>query len=121
MILVLWFLVLSILTVLYVGLPLYGKEELLYVDDEEIQDLLLERERAYTALLDLDFDFEVGKVSEADYQQLRQQLMSEAAQVLASIDRGAPSKQRPRGAPTQPDDWVEGEIERFKRQRRKAR
>ncbi|MEO2004900.1 MAG: hypothetical protein ABGY41_12465, partial [Candidatus Poribacteria bacterium] len=40
----------------------------------------------YTALTDLEFDFECGKISDADYEELRHDLMLETAQVLARID-----------------------------------
>lgn len=118
--LVLWFVLLSSLLAVYLGLPFFRKEQTLYREDEEIQDLQLERERTYTALLDLDFDYEAGKIEEDDYQKLRSQLLGEAAEVLSRID-GRPSEGTPRSAPSQPGDLVEAEIERFKKQRRQAR
>jgi hypothetical protein len=42
------------------------------------------REEILLALRGLDFDFKTGKVSEDDYQPLRAQLMSEAAQYMES-------------------------------------
>lgn len=41
-----------------------------------------QRLAALTALRDLDFDFQVGKVSEEDYASLRAQLVAEAARTL---------------------------------------
>ena len=46
------------------------------VDPEE------QRLAALTALRDLDFDFQVGKVSEDDYASLRARLVAEAARTL---------------------------------------
>lgn len=85
-----------------VGLFVFGLPTLLYllrpvltmggvtVEDDraarEARELLAERERSYTALTDLDFDFECGKISEADYERLRHELMVETAEVLSRID-----------------------------------
>ena len=84
------------------GLFVFGLPTLLYllrpvltmggvtVDDDraarEARELLAERERSYTALTDLEFDFECGKISDSDYEELRHDLMLETAQVLARID-----------------------------------
>jgi predicted RNA-binding Zn-ribbon protein involved in translation (DUF1610 family) len=46
-----------------------------------------QRLAALTALRDLDFDFQVGKVSEDDYTSLRAQLVAEAARFLQD-DKG---------------------------------
>ena len=40
------------------------------------------RESVLSALRDLDFDYKTGKISEEDYQPLRAQLLSEAAQFM---------------------------------------
>ena len=41
----------------------------------------------YENLRDLQFEFRVGKLSEADYQKTKHDLQSELAQVLAEVDR----------------------------------
>jgi hypothetical protein len=43
--------------------------------------------RIYENLRDLQFEFRVGKLSDADYQQTKQGLQSELATVLAEIDK----------------------------------
>lgn len=53
---------------------------------EEKTSLLLQKEVLYTAIRDLVFDFQTGKVDESDYTALRQDLESEAVQVLQSLD-----------------------------------
>jgi hypothetical protein len=45
------------------------------------------REAVLAALRDLDFDFKTGKVSEEDYQPVRNQLMVEAAQYLEQEEK----------------------------------
>src|SRR5215471_9529585 len=41
----------------------------------------------YENLRDLQFEFRVGKLSDADYQQTKKDLQKELAQVLAEVDR----------------------------------
>lgn len=44
------------------------------------------RESVLSALRDLDFDYKTGKISEEDYQPLRAQLLSQAAQFMQKED-----------------------------------
>jgi len=57
-------------------------------DDQE--RLLLQKEMLYGAIRDLDFDFQTGKVDQKDYAELRQQLESEAVQILRQLDAADP-------------------------------
>src|SRR5213595_3135748 len=51
-------------------------------------DYLDERKAAiYENLRDLQFEYRVGKLSDADYQQTKQDLQKELAAVLAEVDR----------------------------------
>src|SRR5919198_220921 len=49
-------------------------------------DLLLQKDTLYTAIHDLEFDFQTGKVDQQDYVELRQQLEREAVYVLRLLD-----------------------------------
>ncbi len=76
-------------TLLYLLRPVLTMGGVTVEDDRaarEARELLGERERSYTALTDLDFDFECGKISEEDYERLRHDLMVETAEVLSRID-----------------------------------
>ncbi len=76
-------------TLLYLLRPVLAMGGVTVEDDRasrEARELLAERERSYTALTDLDFDYECGKISEADYGPLRNDLMIETAEVLSRID-----------------------------------
>lgn len=112
---------------------LRGKRGSLAVDttDAEINELLEERERSYTALTDLDFDFECGKISEPDYLSLRTALMQETAEVLSRIDARITNKRRqadaraPQSAPTAHpspvnEDLIEREIARYKQRQKRS-
>ena len=81
---------LVLLTGTFIALPVVrgeGRE----VSDEEIAHSaqLAERERVLEALLELDFDYELGKVPEEIYPAQRARLVSKAADVLAKLDESA--------------------------------
>jgi len=57
-------------------------------EDKSRAAYLRERKDAvYENLRDLNFEFKAGKLSETDYENLRASLESEAATILAEIDR----------------------------------
>ncbi len=49
-------------------------------------DLLLQKDTLYTAIHDLEFDFQTDKVDQKGYVELRQQLEWEAVHVLRLLD-----------------------------------
>ena len=106
----LWMLILGIILLVYLGFPIFTKtssqdtqmsEDII---EERRQTLFQERERSYAALAELDEDYETGKLSEADYQELREGLLQETARVIMLLEEESLSD-------------VEAEIERFKQQR----
>ena len=106
-IVLLWFIILGIAVFAYIAFPLFrGADTILNVDPAEtrMQTLYLEREQCYSALADLDEDYETGKLSDADYQELRAALMQDTAQVVSQLETAAQTD-------------VEVEIERFKQQK----
>jgi hypothetical protein len=75
--------------VIFIGEPLVRRQPLLGPVrdmDYELERLSLHKETLYTAIRDLDFDFQTGKVDHKDYAILRQHLEAEALQVLRQID-----------------------------------
>jgi hypothetical protein len=54
--------------------------------EQALERLSLEKETLYTAIRDLDFDFQTGKVDQTDYAELRQRFETEAIQLLRQID-----------------------------------
>lgn len=103
-------LILGITLLVYLGFPIFSKTGLQQtamsenIIEERRQILLQERERSYAALAELDEDYETGKLSEADYQELREALLQETARVIIQLEEESLSD-------------VEAEIERFKQQR----
>ncbi len=108
---ILWMVILGIALLVYLGLPIFSKTgaQLAATSDDVIQErrrtLVQERERSYAALTDLDEDYETGKLSDADYQELREELLKETASVIMQLENESLSD-------------VEAEIERFKQQQR---
>ena len=55
-------------------------------ESSELERLSLQKEVVYTAIGDLEFDFQTSKVDERDYVALRQELEHEALQLLRRMD-----------------------------------
>jgi hypothetical protein len=74
-------------------------------DDEDLAAARLrdEREAVYTAIADLDHDFETGKLDSSDYHEMREELRGQAIELLraerARGARGAPAEGPPTSAP----------------------
>ncbi|MBI3990205.1 MAG: tetratricopeptide repeat protein [candidate division NC10 bacterium] len=62
----------------------------------EAEELLLQKATLYQSLRELELDYQMGKLSDEDYQALRQDYEAEAATVLARLDAlGYKAKSRP--------------------------
>ena len=65
-------------------------------------DLIGRRDAAYRAIKDLDFEYQLGNLSEPDYRGLRERYRSEAAATLRELDavmRGAGAGEASPGGP----------------------
>lgn len=101
----------------FVAYPLVSaKRELYYLEDmlglgeqKKLAYLYSRRSVVYDNLRDLDGEFQMGKLSEPDYQRLRDGLMAEAADVVRAIDEAHVRRE------------IEDEIERDARIRRKVK
>ncbi|HEB12850.1 MAG TPA: zinc ribbon domain-containing protein [Actinobacteria bacterium] len=75
---------------IYVSQPLLrARSENLYVDDFEetpLQPLLVRKDLIYSAIKELEFDYNTGKLSNDDYNDLREKYATQAAEVLKEID-----------------------------------
>jgi hypothetical protein len=54
-----------------------------------LDGLLSQRDAAYDAIRDLDFDFQMGKLSESDYATMRERYRGRAAVALEQIDESS--------------------------------
>ena len=62
---------------------------------ERLEGLLSRRDSAYDALRDLDFEYQIGNLSESDYNELRERYRLRAASVLRRLDRLGPQPEQP--------------------------
>lgn len=87
-------LLMAVAIVVYVGEPLVRwqlSEPLQSTRGREVEQLTLQKETLYTAIHDLDFDFQTGKVDQQDYTELRHDLEEEAIQTLRRLDTVDPA------------------------------
>jgi hypothetical protein len=70
----------------YIAYPILKPPPEEIVERNALDPLVTERESAYQAIRDLDFDFQLGKLSATDYETLRERQKSHAAAVLQEID-----------------------------------
>jgi hypothetical protein len=57
-----------------------------------LRDLEEKKARLYTAIKDLDFELDAGKVSSEDYESARRDYLAQATEVMEQIDSIAPEK-----------------------------
>lgn len=69
---------------LYVFSPVTAEAR---VDKTRVAYLEERRDAVYENLRDLNFEYKAGKLSDADYENLRNSLESEAGAILAEIDQ----------------------------------
>lgn len=86
---ILLILALAVLVALVVTRPFWERHRSSRPDEEASSALLAERERILEALLELDFDHQLGKIPEEDYSGLRTHLVNKGAQVLKQLDAQA--------------------------------
>ena len=80
--------------VVWVGEPLVRRgrlrEAAVDAQGDVIERLTLQKETLYTAIRDLDFDLQTGKVDADDHAVLRRQMEEEAADILRQLDLADP-------------------------------
>jgi hypothetical protein len=126
---ILFLLALLLAVSLYLVTPLLSSRTLQSTEETpEVSALLAERERLLTALQELDFDFQLGKIPAEDYPAQRADLLRRGADVLQKLDELAPEQSAQAGKKAQgvrpgdePDALSDDEIESMLSARRKAR
>ncbi len=74
----------------------------------EADQLNAQRDMVLAALRDLDFDFNMGKITAADYQPQRAALVQQGVTILKQLDALGASSNAPRPAPA---DSLEAQLE----------
>ncbi len=101
---VLLVLALAILVALIVARPFWETQRANWTEAEEPSALLAERERILEALLELDFDHQLGKVPEEIFASQRAYLVNKGAQVVKQLDAQVAEAGR---LPLDPNDDLE--------------
>ncbi len=71
---------------IWMVLPLFRKDSTwisLYMEVDELAD---KKQRVYGNIADLEFDFAMGRLSEKDFNQIRQSFLSEAGRVIEKLE-----------------------------------
>ncbi len=84
-------LLIGLLCILFVAWPFLfpsreGQKRLPAPPVDELQELIARREAVYSAIRDLDFDFETGKLEDEDYRLQRETWIARGVEVLKAID-----------------------------------
>lgn len=99
-------LALSLLAIGYVLRPLLDSRPMPIVpDDDRLTELLARKDSVMTAIKDLEFDYRLGKLTEADYQRYDQRLRRQAIAYMKQIEAIAPES-------TEMDATLEAEVAR---------
>jgi hypothetical protein len=85
----------SLAVLILVGIYLYApfmerRARRVTEEEHELSALMAERDRVINSLQELDFDFKLGKIPEADYPAQRAGLLQKGADILKQIDSLAP-------------------------------
>ena len=83
------FLILAVLLLVawYVARPfIEGKSSVVTKESQELSHLLAEQDRVLTALQELEFDFQLGKIPAEDYPAQRELMLHHGAETLRQID-----------------------------------
>ncbi|MDR5694136.1 MAG: zinc ribbon domain-containing protein [Armatimonadota bacterium] len=83
-----------------------------YIQESPLDALLREKEATLAAIKELEFDYQTGKLSAEDYQDLRARYEAKAVTILRALDAG--------GKGVSLEDAVEEEIQAFRRRQREA-
>ncbi len=104
---------------------------------DALDNWIAQRDSAYDAIRDLDFDYQMGKLSQSDYDALRNKYRARAASALEQIDRAlgrdgaetgieekvtrlrarrgaAPARETPVASPGTNGDAIEEEVARLR-------
>jgi hypothetical protein len=103
---------LLLLVALFVARPILERTATAVTQEEhEVSALLAERDRVLNALQELDFDFALGKIPEADYPDQRAALLQQGANLLRQLDLRQANARQPEARPAPAAGEVEARIE----------
>lgn len=84
-------LIISLAALAYVLWPLIDPNaDVVVVEDDRLTELISRKDALLSAIKDLEFDYQVGKLSEEDYQRFNQRLRRQAVAYIQQIEKLAP-------------------------------
>ncbi|MCA9743063.1 MAG: zinc-ribbon domain-containing protein [Deferribacteres bacterium] len=90
--------VLSLVVIAYIGYPFYQSRQkrISFEVNHRAEELDTRKSEIYSAIKDIEFDYQMGKLSEEDYQELRGQYRAQAVALLKEIDevQGVPTSKK---------------------------
>ena len=90
----------------FIAYPLFSTPEGKITETPDALDVLIaQRDSAYDAIRDLDFDFQLGKLSQTDYAPLREKYKMRAVDALKQIDALAGN-----GHPADAEAQIEAQV-----------
>ncbi len=103
-----------VIVAVYVAAPFTARSRVIAVSEESLREKLqAERNTVLTALRDLDFDFQTGKLREVDYRATREKYAARGVEILKELDALGDDRKTPAA--------VADEIEAAVQARRKAK
>ncbi len=102
--------------IVFIAYPLFvpPKEERQVEPNSQLTALTAQRDSMYDAIRDLDFDFQLGKLSPADYQSLREQYKVRAAATLQELDAVSDHLAQPAAGADDRADEIESQVSRLR-------
>lgn len=102
-------LLLSLGALAYVLWPIVSRDvPLLPVDDDRLADLLARKDRALRSIKELEFDHQVGKIGDEDYQRFKYRLSQQAIALIQQVEKLTP-------ATAELEEALEAEIAQLRR------
>ncbi len=116
--------------ILAIAFPLFlpTEESGSEIQNEELENLEIQKESYYSAIRELEFDFKSKKLNREDYQGLRDEYKALAIETLSQIDeiesgkgqKGEGIEKAAKVAKKVSDDWIEEEVKKIKKSRSKG-
>jgi hypothetical protein len=70
----------------FIAQPFVARSRVLASNESPRDQLLAERDMLYATIRDLDFDFQTGKLLEADYRAMREKYVARGVEILKQLD-----------------------------------
>lgn len=109
------FILISVGVLLFIFTPLFSTNDTLTQTTQREtrrRQMREESERVYEAIRELDFDHRMGKIEEADYNDMRTRYQAQAVELMKALDKTNGRADRPHDAPIaqEVDKTIEEEI-----------